>query len=134
MLAASVFAKKKKPNAAIRDAEAALQVWPSYHFIILYGSAEEIKIDLVKIDKQFCIWLLRFFFLTFFFSCPSPQINPDSAKGHKVRGMARAMLGLWVDAARDLRIASNLDYDDDIGTVLRKVPVTSVFCFYCMSR
>lgn len=75
-----------------------------------------------------------FFFLTFFFSCPSPQINPDSAKGHKVRGMARAMLGLWVDAARDLRIASNLDYDDDIGTVLRKVPVTSVFCFYCMSR
>lgn len=72
MLAASVFAKKKKPNAAIRDAEAALQVWPSYHFIILYGSAEEIKIDLVKIDKQFCIWWLRFFFLSLSFSPALP--------------------------------------------------------------
>lgn len=98
-------------------------------------SAKEIKIDRVKIHKQFRIWLLRaFFFSPFFFSCPSPQINPDSAKGHKVRGMARAMLGLWEDAARDLRIASNLDYDDDIGTVLRKVPVNSVFCFSCLSR
>ncbi|KAM7482920.1 hypothetical protein LguiB_007503 [Lonicera macranthoides] len=70
---ASVFVKLEKPNAAIRDADAAL------------------------------------------------QINPDSAKGHKIRGMARAMLGLWEEAARDLRIASTLDYDEEIGLVLKKV-------------
>ncbi|KAM7479625.1 hypothetical protein LguiA_027838 [Lonicera macranthoides] len=69
----SVFVKLEKPNAAIRDADAAL------------------------------------------------QINPDSAKGHKIRGMARAMLGLWEEAARDLRIASTLDYDEEIGLVLKKV-------------
>ncbi|KAK9697048.1 hypothetical protein RND81_08G011700 [Saponaria officinalis] len=49
------------------------------------------------------------------------QINPDSAKAYKVRGMARAMLGMWEDAAKDLRIASKLDYDEDIDSVLRKV-------------
>lgn len=70
---ASVFVKLRKPNAAIRDANAALEV------------------------------------------------NPDSAKGYKARGMARAMLGFWEEAASDLRLASNLDYDEDIGAMLRKV-------------
>lgn len=49
------------------------------------------------------------------------QINPDSAKAYKVRGVARAMLGQWEEAARDLHIASKLDYDDEIDSVLRKV-------------
>lgn len=49
------------------------------------------------------------------------KINPDSAKGYKVRGIARAMLGLWEEAAGDLRVASKLDYDEEIGAVLRKV-------------
>ncbi|KAL3512155.1 hypothetical protein ACH5RR_024872 [Cinchona calisaya] len=70
---ASVFVKLKKPNAAIRDANAAL------------------------------------------------QINPDSAKGYKMRGMARAMLGLWEEAASDLRMASKLDYDEEINMELKKV-------------
>ncbi|KAG8378675.1 hypothetical protein BUALT_Bualt07G0010000 [Buddleja alternifolia] len=70
---ASVFVKMKKPNAAIRDANAAL------------------------------------------------QINADSAKGYKARGMARAMLGLWEDAARDLHVASNLDFDEEINVMLKKV-------------
>uniref|UniRef100_A0A6M2EGN2 TPR repeat-containing thioredoxin TDX n=1 Tax=Populus davidiana TaxID=266767 RepID=A0A6M2EGN2_9ROSI len=48
-------------------------------------------------------------------------INPDSAKGYKVRGMARAMLGQWEQAASDLQMASKLDYDDEIGSVLKKV-------------
>lgn len=68
-----VFVKQKKPNAAIRDADAAL------------------------------------------------EINPDSAKAYKVRGMARAMLGKWEEAASDLRVASKLDYDEEISSVLRKV-------------
>lgn len=70
---ASVFVKLQKPNAAIRDADVAL------------------------------------------------EINSDSAKGYKMRGMARAMLGFWEEAARDLAIASNLDYDDEIGSVLKKI-------------
>ncbi|KAH7549425.1 hypothetical protein JRO89_XS13G0030400 [Xanthoceras sorbifolium] len=70
---AGVFVKLKKPNAAIRDANAAL------------------------------------------------QINPDSAKGYKIRGMAKAMLGQWEEAANDLHVASKLDYDEEIGSVLKKV-------------
>uniref|UniRef100_A0A0E0M0Z7 Thioredoxin domain-containing protein n=1 Tax=Oryza punctata TaxID=4537 RepID=A0A0E0M0Z7_ORYPU len=65
--------KSKKPNAAIRDADAAL------------------------------------------------KINPDSAKGYKSRGMAKAMLGKWEEAAQDLRMAAKLDYDEEIGAELRKV-------------
>ncbi|WRX17746.1 Thioredoxin domain - like 10 [Theobroma cacao] len=49
------------------------------------------------------------------------MINPDSAKGYKVRGMARAMLGRWEEAASDLHVASKLDYDEEIGSVLKKV-------------
>ncbi|XP_077236060.1 tetraticopeptide domain-containing thioredoxin [Tasmannia lanceolata] len=70
---ASVFVKMNKPNAAIRDADAAI------------------------------------------------QINPDSAKGYKARGMARALMGQWEEAANDLHIASKLDYDEEIGSVLKKV-------------
>ncbi|KAL7248441.1 hypothetical protein ACSBR2_003216 [Camellia fascicularis] len=70
---ASVYVKLNKPNAAIRDDDAAL------------------------------------------------QINPDSAKGYKIRGMARAMLGQWEAAAKDLHVVSNLDYDEEIGMVLKKV-------------
>lgn len=70
---AGVFMKMKKPNAAIRDADAAL------------------------------------------------QINPDSAKGYKSRGMAKAMLGKWEDAAHDLHLAAKLDFDEEIGLELKKV-------------
>ncbi|XP_062118054.1 TPR repeat-containing thioredoxin TDX [Humulus lupulus] len=70
---ASIFVILKKPNAAIRDADAAL------------------------------------------------KINPDSAKGYKIRGMARAMLGHWEEAAKDLHVASNIDFDEEIGLVLKKI-------------
>lgn len=49
------------------------------------------------------------------------QINPDSAKGYKSRGIARAMLGQWEDAAKDLHMASKLDYDEEINNWLKKV-------------
>ncbi|XP_027340366.1 TPR repeat-containing thioredoxin TDX [Abrus precatorius] len=49
------------------------------------------------------------------------KINPDSAKGFKIRGMSRAMLGLWEEAAGDLRVASKLDYDEEIAMALKKV-------------
>ncbi|KNA15715.1 hypothetical protein SOVF_095650 [Spinacia oleracea] len=49
------------------------------------------------------------------------EINPDSAKGFKSRGMARAMLGQWAEAAKDLHVASTLDYDEEINAVLKKV-------------
>ncbi|RDX66268.1 TPR repeat-containing thioredoxin TDX [Mucuna pruriens] len=49
------------------------------------------------------------------------KINPDSAKGYKIRGMSRALLGLWEEAANDLHVASKLDYDEEIGMALKKV-------------
>lgn len=70
---AGVYVKLNKPNAAIRDANVALET------------------------------------------------NPDSAKGYKIRGMARARLGQWEEAANDLHMASNLDYDEEIGMALKKV-------------
>lgn len=51
----------------------------------------------------------------------SLKVNPDSAKGYKVRGMARAMLGLWKEAASDLRVASMIDFDEEIAEILKKV-------------
>ncbi|CAA2995305.1 FAM10 family At4g22670-like [Olea europaea subsp. europaea] len=70
---ATVYIKMKKPNAAVRDANDAL------------------------------------------------EINPDSAKGYKSRGMGQAMLGQWEEAAKDLHLASKLDYDEEISAVLKKV-------------
>ena len=55
------------------------------------------------------------------------QINPDSAKGYKARGMAHAMLGEWAEAAKDLHLASTIDYDEEISAVLKKV----FFCLIC---
>ncbi|XP_060205415.1 TPR repeat-containing thioredoxin TDX [Lycium barbarum] len=49
------------------------------------------------------------------------KVNPDSAKGYKVRGMARAMLGLWKEAAKDLHVASMIDFDEEIAEILKKV-------------
>ncbi|KAJ7952458.1 TPR repeat-containing thioredoxin TDX [Quillaja saponaria] len=49
------------------------------------------------------------------------EINPDSAKGYKSRGIARALLGQWEEAAKDLHVASNIDYDEEINAVLKKV-------------
>ncbi|KAL0356378.1 UNVERIFIED_CONTAM: TPR repeat-containing thioredoxin TDX [Sesamum radiatum] len=70
---ASVFVKLKKPNAAIRDADAAL------------------------------------------------QINSCLAKGFKARGMAKALLGSWEAAAIDLRVASELDFDEETSMMLKRV-------------
>ncbi|KAK4350103.1 hypothetical protein RND71_029416 [Anisodus tanguticus] len=35
--------------------------------------------------------------------------------------MARAMLGLWKEAAKDLRVASMIDFDEEIAEILKKV-------------
>lgn len=35
--------------------------------------------------------------------------------------MARAMLGEWAEAAKDLHLASTIDYDEEISAVLKKV-------------
>lgn len=57
------------------------------------------------------------------------QINPDSAKGYKSRGIARSLLGQWEEAAKDLHVASNIDYDEEISTILKKViSQTSITC------
>ena len=56
------------------------------------------------------------------------QINPDSAKGYKSRGIALAMLGKWEEAAKDLHVASKLDYDEEISSVLKRVQYFMGIC------
>ncbi|GKD60497.1 FAM10 family protein-like protein [Tanacetum coccineum] len=52
------------------------------------------------------------------------KINPDSAKGYKSRGIALSLLGQWREAAKDLHVASKLDYDEEICYVLKKKGIT----------
>ncbi|XP_064637992.1 hsc70-interacting protein-like [Lineus longissimus] len=49
------------------------------------------------------------------------ELNPDSAIPYKWRGKANKLLGQWVNAARDLRMAAKLDFDDDINQLLHEV-------------
>lgn len=65
--------------------------------------------------------------------CFKLQINPNSAKGYKSRGMARAMLGRWEEAAKDLHMASTLDYDEEISAVLKKVTSFTDWNMLCIS-
>ncbi|EPS66963.1 hypothetical protein M569_07812, partial [Genlisea aurea] len=51
----------------------------------------------------------------------SLKLNPDSAVGYKARGMSKALLGSWEEAASDLYSASRLDFDEEIHSVLKKV-------------
>ena len=51
--------------------------------------------------------------------------------------MAQAMLGQWEDSAKDLHLASKLDYDEEISVVLKKVSLSTlsmrVYTFSCIS-
>lgn len=98
---ACVYIKLKNPKAAFRDAVTALKVHLIYKF-----------------SKEFCFLVLKF---SLFFFVLGLQINPDSAKGYKARGMARAMLGEWAEAEKDLHLASMIDYDAEISDVLKEV-------------
>lgn len=55
-------------------------------------------------------------------SIRTAQINPDSARAYKSRGEAKALLGQWEGAAKDLRLAARLDYDEETAAFLKKVP------------
>lgn len=48
-------------------------------------------------------------------------INPDNAAAYKYRGRAHRLLGHWLDAARDLRSASALDFDEQVDEWLKEV-------------
>jgi suppressor of tumorigenicity protein 13 len=43
--------------------------------------------------------------------------------------MAKAMLGHWEEAAKDLHLASTLDYDEEIKAVLKEVSFLSFSLF-----
>merc|ERR1719357_483042 len=49
------------------------------------------------------------------------QLNPDSAPAHKFRGRAHRLLGHFVEAAKDLRTACKLDFDEVADEWLREV-------------
>ncbi|XP_058452080.1 hsc70-interacting protein 1-like [Malaya genurostris] len=49
------------------------------------------------------------------------EINPDSATAYKFRGRANRLLGKWEEAAKDLRQACKLDYDEEADEWLKEV-------------
>jgi len=49
------------------------------------------------------------------------KMNPDSAAAFKFRGRAHRLLGNWEEAAKDLRQACKLDYDDETDEWLKEV-------------
>jgi len=49
------------------------------------------------------------------------KLNPDSASAYKFRGRANRLLGNWEAAAKDLRQACKLDYDDEADEWLKEV-------------
>lgn len=49
------------------------------------------------------------------------KLNPDSASAFKFRGRANRLLGNWGAAAKDLRQACKLDYDDEADEWLKEV-------------
>ncbi|GAB0099323.1 Hsc70-interacting protein 1 [Sergentomyia squamirostris] len=49
------------------------------------------------------------------------QLNCDSAAAYKFRGRANRLLGNWEEAARDLRQACKIDYDEEADEWLREV-------------
>merc|ERR1712012_593006 len=49
------------------------------------------------------------------------EINPDNAAAHKYRGRAHRLLGNFLEAAKDLRLACKIDYDDQAKEWLDEV-------------
>uniref|UniRef100_K7FDQ1 Uncharacterized protein n=1 Tax=Pelodiscus sinensis TaxID=13735 RepID=K7FDQ1_PELSI len=49
------------------------------------------------------------------------KINPDSAQPYKWRGRAFRLLGYWQEAAKDLSLACQLDYDEETNAILKEV-------------
>lgn len=49
------------------------------------------------------------------------KLNPDSAVAYKFRGRAHRLLGNWEEAAKDLRQACKLDFDDETDEWLKEV-------------
>lgn len=48
-------------------------------------------------------------------------INPDNAAAYKFRGRAHRLLGHWLDAAKDLRNACRIDFDEQADEWLKEV-------------
>jgi len=49
------------------------------------------------------------------------HLNPDNASAYKFRGRANRLLGNWELAAKDLRQACKLDYDDETDEWLKEI-------------
>ncbi|XP_071543444.1 hsc70-interacting protein-like isoform X1 [Panulirus ornatus] len=49
------------------------------------------------------------------------KFNPDSAAAYKYRGRAHRLLGNWLEAAKDLRLACKLDFDEQTDEWLKEV-------------
>ncbi|CAI5531649.1 unnamed protein product [Closterium sp. Naga37s-1] len=145
---AGVFVRMKKPNAAIRDCDEALKLYPDS--ACAYKSQGEAKPllgqwEVAAADLRLASRLDYDGEVNSFLKLVEPkahrleegshsifpsrslcspdlfQLNPDSARAYKSRGEAKALLGQWEVAAADLRLASRLDYDEEVNSFLKLV-------------
>ncbi|CAI7847131.1 unnamed protein product, partial [Closterium sp. NIES-53] len=105
---AGVFVRMKKPNAAIRDCDEALKVSEKERRTVCRSTSS-------------CFWTHLAPSLPLLPTADPLQLNPDSARAYKSRGEAKALLGQWEAAAADLRLASRLDYDEEVNSFLKLV-------------
>ena len=103
---AECYLKLKQPNAAIRDADAALA--------LNADSAKAYKAVRVRRSRALCVrrgpCLVR---------C-GPLTCALRARMHQ-RGTAHRLLGSWEAAAKDLGTAQNIDFDDAVAAPLKLV-------------
>ena len=62
--------------------------------------------------------------------CSALELNPDSAKAFRMRGVACRHLGKWKDAHEDLAKAQALDYDQETALVQQFVDTVYIRCVF----
>ncbi|XP_063992260.1 putative protein FAM10A4 [Diachasmimorpha longicaudata] len=104
--AGEAFSSKNYEKALAGYTEAILL---NPHLALLYGKRGQVYLQVSKPNA--CIR-----------DCSRAiELNPDNAAAHKYRGRAYQLLGKWEEAASDLRLACQLDFNDQADEWLREV-------------
>ena len=53
-------------------------------------------------------------FINYYLVFRAIELNPDNAGAHKFRGRSLRLLGKFKDAAKDLRTACKIDFDEQV--------------------
>ena len=61
------------------------------------------------------------FLINFVKFLPFTALSSNSAKALRIRGPAWALLGNWTEARKDLLLAQQIDYDDNVQAKLKNI-------------